>query len=187
MKSVGPRGSHRGGERRRCREPITATEWWRWTFSSWTERMVKLLSSMFWDHGTGFQVCEVVSREGHKDAESTWRAFEKSWLRYFGPPEILMPDGGGEFQETFERGCEHDGIFQHICDAYSPWRNGRCERHGGWIKEVVSKTAREMEPKSREEMESIIHEAVSSKNRHFHRGGFSPYQLVIGENPRLPK
>ncbi len=98
-----------------------------------------------------------------------------------------MSDGGGEFQETFERGCEHYGIFQHICDAYSPWQNGRCERHGGWIKEVVSKTARETEPKSREEMESIIHEAVSSKNRYFHRGGFSPYQLVIGENPRLPK
>ena len=33
----------------------------------------------------------------------------------------------------------------------------------------------------------MIHEAVSSKNRYFHRGGFSPYQLVIGENPRLPK
>ncbi len=98
-----------------------------------------------------------------------------------------MSDGGGEFQETFERGCEHYGIFQHVCDAYSPWQNGRCERHGGWTKEVVSKTAREMEPKTREEMESIIHEAVSSKNRYFHRGGFSPYQLVIGENPRLPK
>ena len=91
-----------------------------------------------------------------------------------------MSDGGGEFQEAFERGCEHYGIFQHVCDAYSPWQNGRCERHGGWIKEVVSKTAREMEPKSREEMESILHEAVSSKNWYFHRGGFSPYQLVIG-------
>ena len=36
-------------------------------------------------------------------------------------------------------------------------------------------------------MESIIHEAVGPKNRYFHRGGFSPYQLVIGKNPRLPK
>ncbi len=44
-----------------------------------------------------------------------------------------------------------------------------------------------MEPQTREEMESIIHEAVGPKNRYFHRGGFSPYQLVIGENPRLPK
>ena len=139
------------------------------------------------DHGTGFQVCEVASWDGHKDAENTWRAFERSWLRYFGPPEILMSDGGGEFMANFERGCEHYCIFQHVCGAYSPRQNGRCEHHGGWIKEAVSKTTREMEPQSREEMESIIHEAVSSKNRYFHREGFSPYQLVIGENPRLPK
>eukprot|EP00959_Pyramimonas_sp_CCMP1952_P192815 4031900-Pyramimonas_sp.AAC.1 len=66
---------------------------------------------------------------------NVWAAFEKTWIRVFGPPEVVMSDGGPEFQGAFERGCEHLGCFQHVCDATSPWQNGRCERHGGWIKE----------------------------------------------------
>ncbi len=36
------------------------------------------------------------------------------------------------------------------------------------------------------ELEWLIAEVVAAKNRFFHRGGFSPFQLVFGENPRLP-
>ena len=28
---------------------------------------------------------------------------------------------------------------------------------------------------------------MANKNRYFHRSGYSPYQLVLGENPRLPR
>eukprot|EP00959_Pyramimonas_sp_CCMP1952_P119612 2501267-Pyramimonas_sp.AAC.1 len=35
-------------------------------------------------------------------------------------------------------------------------------------------------------MDDLIFELVAHKNRFWHRGGFSPLQLVFGENPRLP-
>eukprot|EP00959_Pyramimonas_sp_CCMP1952_P280143 5856521-Pyramimonas_sp.AAC.1 len=31
-----------------------------------------------------------------------------------------------------------------------------------------------------------MHGTASSKNRYLHRGGFTPYQLVLGQNPRMP-
>ena len=36
------------------------------------------------------------------------------------------------------------------------------------------------------ELEVMGYELVGQKNRYLHRGGFSPYQLVFGVNPRLP-
>ena len=44
-----------------------------------------------------------------------------------------------------------------------------------------------MLPQSISELETALAEAVASKNRFYHRGGYSPYQLVLGENPRLPQ
>ena len=81
---------------------------------------------------------------GGRTASKTWAAFEKAWVRYFGPAEVLITDGGSEFLEAFERGAKYLGIFQHVTNAESPWENGRCERHGGWIKDVVLKTAQEV-------------------------------------------
>eukprot|EP00974_Lingulodinium_polyedra_P039158 3752154-Lingulodinium_polyedra.AAC.1 len=60
-----------------------------------------------------------------------WAVFLRSWVRYFGPPEVLISDGGPEFAGTFERCVEQSGCFHHVCDGESPWQNGRCERHGG--------------------------------------------------------
>ena len=63
------------------------------------------------DHGSGFQVCELVSHRGTRTAKETWAAFERSWVRYFGPPEVIITDGGPEFLEAFDLGCEHLGMF----------------------------------------------------------------------------
>ena len=38
------------------------------------------------DHGTSYQVCEIVGPSGSHTAARTWQAFERTWLRYFGPP-----------------------------------------------------------------------------------------------------
>ena len=37
-----------------------------------------------------------------------------------------------------------------------------------------------------DDLEDILAEIVSLKNRRGNRGGFTPYQLVIGQNPRVP-
>eukprot|EP00972_Heterocapsa_arctica_P074765 11033092-Heterocapsa_arctica.AAC.1 len=37
-----------------------------------------------------------------------------------------------------------------------------------------------------EELELLTAELVANKNRYLHQGGYSPFQLVFGHNPRLP-
>ena len=41
-------------------------------------------------------------------------------------------------------------------------------------------------PLDEEELETLAIELTAHKNRFYHRGGFSPLQLVFGSNPRLP-
>eukprot|EP00959_Pyramimonas_sp_CCMP1952_P173596 3627620-Pyramimonas_sp.AAC.1 len=71
--------------------------------------------------------------------------------------------------------------MHHVCDADSPWQNGRVERHGGWIKDRVRL---ELDSGSGvvsdlEELDTLVYELTAHKNRYWHRGGFSPLQLVF--------
>eukprot|EP00959_Pyramimonas_sp_CCMP1952_P189662 3967691-Pyramimonas_sp.AAC.1 len=52
-----------------------------------------------------------------------------------------MADGGEEFAGSFPRGLGHLGIDQHVCDAESPWQNGRCERRGGLVRGALDRAA----------------------------------------------
>ncbi|CAK0864783.1 unnamed protein product, partial [Prorocentrum cordatum] len=133
-------------------------------------------------HGTNFQVVELYDGT----ALGAWRAFMRAWVRPFGPPVFAITDGGPEFKGQFERGVEHLGIFHHITDSESPWQNGRAERHGGWVKEILFKASETTLVTTVPELETLVHEVTAAKNRYLHRGGFTPYQLVFGINPRIP-
>ena len=86
------------------------------------------------DHGTNLQICTILKAV---TADQVWSGFVRAWLRPLGVPEIVMTDGGSEFEAGVIRGLEELGGFHHICDAESPWQNGRCERHGGLAKKAL--------------------------------------------------
>ena len=141
-------------------------------------------------HGTNYQQVDRLLNYsgGVPSAQETWKLFNRLWIASFGVPETLLCDGGSEFKGYFERSLELHGVLQVISDAASPWQNGRCERHGAWLKEKI-----ELELQSgqttisdAEELTDLARMVVSQKNRYFHRGGFSPYQLVFGANPKIP-
>ena len=79
-------------------------------------------------------------------------------------------------------------MLQVICDAASPWQNGKVERHGGWVKEraEMELSSGQCVATSSEDLDELISCVVSHKNRWFSRGGFSPCQLVFGCNPTIP-
>ena len=52
-----------------------------------------------------------------------------------------MSDGGSEFLGDFEKSTELNGILQVVIDSDSPWQNGKCERHGGLLKDLLDKAA----------------------------------------------
>ena len=47
------------------------------------------------DHGAGFQTCDLVDPRGRQQtASKVWASFERTWIRFFGPPEVLISDRG---------------------------------------------------------------------------------------------
>eukprot|EP00959_Pyramimonas_sp_CCMP1952_P278721 5827655-Pyramimonas_sp.AAC.1 len=140
-------------------------------FAPFSGRSVAFLNCV--DHGTNYQV--VAKYEG--GAAEAWACFVACWLRCFGPPELLVCDGGPEFQGEFSKGLEQHGVFQHVVSAEAPWGNGRCERHGGWVKDLMVKGAEESMVVTEKDLETLAYEVVSGKNNYPHRGGFSPNQL----------
>ncbi len=141
-------------------------------------------------HGTNYQ--QVVWLEaysaGPPSSKSTWTLFQEHWLQPYGLPEIVTSDGGSEFRHHFERGLEQSGVLQIISDAASPWQCGRVERHGAWVKQKAEEEIQSGQTvvQSSRDLAELIRQLVMNKNRYFHRGGYSPSQLVFGANPRVP-
>ena len=140
--------------------------------------------------GTNYQQIGLLKdyEAGPPSSQKTWKLFQELWLRPFGAPEAVICDSGSEFRGSFERSCEQVGCMQIITDSASPWQNGRVERHGGWIKE---RAEAELQSGSSvlttsEDLELLLSHLANCKNRWFSRGGFSPCQLVFGQNPRVP-
>eukprot|EP00971_Amphidinium_carterae_P208327 4133706-Amphidinium_carterae.1 len=74
-------------------------------------------------------------------------------------------------------------------DPASPWQAGKLERHGGWLKELLESElahGRDGIIATPKDLDDLICELVSTKNRHVNRGGYSPAQPVFGRNPVVP-
>ena len=125
---------------------------------------------------------------GTPTSHACWKGFVETWCRYLGIPEMVMSDPGNEFRGHFERGCEFYGIFQHLTHPDSPWENGKAERHGGWLKDRLDAEIRSGRGvlENLSDFDEYLAEICACKNRWYCREGFTPYQLVFGEQPRLP-
>ena len=128
-------------------------------------------------HGTNFQVVALMRQDGTPTAAMVWSTFQRSWRRYLGTPDVLITDGGPEFRGDFAQSGEYAGILQVIVDADAPWQNGKCERHGGLVKDLLAKGLETEVVFTPDDLEDLLAEIVSLKNRRGNRGGSTPYQL----------
>ena len=131
--------------------------------------------------GTSYHVVQRVETDtsGTPTAGAVWRAFMASWIRFLGPPSLLICDGGGEFRGVFERGLEQLGTLQHVVAPESPWANSRAERHGGWLKERLKMeiTGGRCSLSSLSELDEFLAGLTAAKNRFFNASGHSPAGL----------
>ena len=137
-------------------------------------------------HGTNFQIAALMRQDGTPTAAMVWSTFQRSWRRYFGTPDVMITDGGPEFRGDFAQSGEYAGILQVVVDADAPWQNGKCERHGGLVKDLLAKGLETEVIFAPDDLEDLLAEIVPLRNRRGNRGGFTPYQLVIGQNRRVP-
>ncbi len=135
------------------------------------------------DLGTNYQMIEMIES---REPSSVWRAFWAVWARTFGMPQYVAVDEGLEFRGKLTQWCSQFGTIVFRSAARSPWQQGKVERHGGVIKEMITRAREAAVPTSDEELRAVLYECECAKNRFSNRSGFSPVQRQIGQWPRLP-
>ena len=119
----------------------------------------------------------------NKRKDTIIEAILKEWVTKFGVPKKILSDNGGEFNNREMHDiAETLNTVVLTTAAESPWSNGVCERHNAVIGRMVSKIM----IKSKCSLESAVAWAINAKNPLHNVYGFSPCQLVLGSNPRLP-
>ena len=80
---------------------------------------------------------------------NVWVCFATNWIKFFGPPEILVTDQGTEFlgQDFMERAAA-SGITQLPINSKAPWENGRTENAGSHWKRCMAKAVLNDPPRS---------------------------------------
>ena len=111
------------------------------------------------------------------------RAIFKHWISVFGTPECFLSDNGGEFNNSeYRELAEKVNITIKTTAAESAWSNGLVERHNGIIGGMILKTQADVGCS----LEMALTWCLSAHNSLANVHGFSPFQLVLGRNPRIP-
>ena len=131
------------------------------------------------DHLTRYSAA-VVCKD--KNPDTILKGIVQCWIAVFGPPEKFMVDNGGEFaNEEFIEMADAMNMRVVATPAYSPWSNGLVERHNATLAETLHKVYAEGG-----DIKSSLCWALQAKNSLANVHGFTPAQLVFGQNPNVP-
>ena len=108
------------------------------------------------------------------------------WVRFFGPPERVYNDLGGEFSGVFKTAMEEEAIFVDPGSLEMPEQRGITERAGKTYKAILAKTLEQVSCEDWDTWEVVVSQVCMTVNRLTNRAGHSPIQRVLGYQPRLP-
>ena len=119
-----------------------------------------------------------------KEPSVVGAAILEKWIAVFGRMETIHSDRGGEFCATeLTDIAEYLGVLSTFTAAYSPNQNGLNERNHALCDRMMDKMRTE-DPGLRAEL--ALTWSVVAKNSLQNVSGFSPYQIVFGQQPSLP-
>ena len=105
------------------------------------------------------------------------------WISLFGAPKSILSDNGGEYNNSdFLEFSENFNINVMTTAAQSPFSNGIVERQNATLGTMVRKIIGD----TKCTVEVALAWAVSARNSLANSSGYSPNQLVFGQNPALP-
>ncbi|CAE7802348.1 RE1 [Symbiodinium necroappetens] len=108
------------------------------------------------------------------------------WYSVFGPPDLLITDGGPEFAGSVQVMNDLFSVVHEIVPEGAKWRLGHAERHGAIVKLMMMKMVKGLNLKGVAEMRRAAGAAFAAKNRTLNKGGVSPLQAVTGRNSMVP-
>ena len=119
----------------------------------------------------------------NKNKETIIKAIFCIWIAVYGSPEKILIDNGGEFaNKDFIEMCDYLGINIKPTAAESPWSNGITERNNQTLANMMNKIIKDTSCS----LELALSWALNAENSLQNVAGFSPFQLVLGKNPKLP-
>lgn len=101
---------------------------------------------------------------------------ERSWP----PKEVTVDQERGFIGPGFVEPVSRMGSLVTSIAGQAHWQNGKIERHGSVLKDMIQKTVTQSGANGVEEMELVGKECVVAKNSLVREHGFSPEQLVFG-------
>ena len=153
------------------------------SFYVWDADNKKFLVTHFIDGLTDYHVGDLTDTAASGFAKEV---LQDLWYAVFGPPDLLITDGGPEFQGAIQTLNDMFAVVREVVPEGAKWRLGQVERHGSVAKLMMMRMVKEMDLKGLEEMRRAALAAFAAKNRTFNRGGVSPLQAVTGRNNMLP-
>ena len=122
-----------------------------------------------------------------KSTESLIEIINKNWISWAGPPSELFIDAGTEMNSAaFEQFTSRFGIKCSTSEPDSHWKNGRIERHGRFLQEMLTKVDLEYPVRSYHDLQTSLNQCAHSKNSLSVRKGYAPEIIVFGKHSRLP-
>lgn len=133
------------------------------------------------DHATRFMVADVTTS---LTAAVTLKFFEDRWIRVFGPPHIVLTDGGTSFKSTFHGAVTTVYGAKHFtAAAYRPQGNGVNERSHRSLRSMVQAVCYEYAVP----LPIGLCVAVEAYNNTPHSSiGVSPFEALFGRPPIYP-
>ena len=141
----------------------------------------RILLHLIDHHTTRLSVSSFVKS---KEPEVIFNAIFKSWIQVYGAPEKFLTDNGREFAKSkFIDMAKSINITVKVTAAESQFSNGLVERHNFMIADMMDNV---LEKSQHLDMDLTLAWCLNAKNSLANLHGFSPFQLVFGQNLKLP-
>ena len=122
-----------------------------------------------------------------RTSESTIVAFIQTWLSWAGAPQEIILDSATELNsEVFMTFLQQYNIRAVTTAPEAHWQNGRAERHGAIVENMLRKIDSEYPISSYSHLQRCLWHVMQAKNACSLRRGYSPEMLVFGKSTRLP-
>ena len=118
----------------------------------------------------------------YKNRETIVKHIFRIWIAVYGTPQKFLTANGGKFAKSeFLEMADNLGITVHTTAAESPWSNGVVERNNQTLAHRMDKIIAETNTSP----DLALTWALNEKNSLQNVAGVSPFQLVLGSNPKL--
>ena len=122
-----------------------------------------------------------------RSADQAINKVSDAWFLWAGPPNALIMDAATEFtSEDFGNFLQRHEVRGITTSPHAHWQNGRCERHGQILQNMLNKLDHESPITTFKEFQQALIQCTHAKNTLSIRAGFAPEVLVFGKSSKLP-